>query len=68
MQHKCIKCGNNYQDEDVEDYLCEPCLIDRKAIAARVDAERAGIPRVQPKTDLQLYEEGPKHRGFLIVK
>lgn len=68
IQHKCTKCGNIYRDEDAEDYLCEHCVAERKAIAARVDAERAGIPRVQPKSDLQAYEEGPKFKGFLIVK
>jgi hypothetical protein len=68
ITHKCTKCGQSYQDEDVEDYLCEPCVVERKAIAAKVDAQRAGIPRVPPKTDLQMYEEGPKFKGFLITK
>lgn len=72
MNHKCTKCGAAYQDEDVEDYLCEPCIAERKAIAAKVDAERAGIPRVQPKSDLQMLEEGQKvnfgGRSFYIAK
>lgn len=68
IPHKCTKCGASYQDEDAENYLCEPCVAERKAIAAQVDAQRAGIPRVQPKTDLQMYEESPKFRGFMIVK
>lgn len=68
IQHKCTKCGASYQDEDAEDYLCASCVADRKAIAAKIDAERANIPRIQPKTDLQMYEEGAKFRGFLITK
>lgn len=68
ISHKCTKCGASYQDEDIEDYLCAPCVASRKAVAERVDAERAGIPHVQPKTDLQMYEDGPKFKGFLITK
>lgn len=68
IPHKCTKCGASYQDEDAEDYLCDSCVAERKAIAQRIDAERAGIPRIQPKSDLQMYEEGAKFKGFLIVK
>lgn len=72
MNHKCTKCGSSYQDDDVEDYLCDPCITERKAIAAKVDAERTSIPRVQPKSNLQMLEEGQKvnfgGRNFYIVK
>ena len=65
MNHKCTKCGNSYQDEDVEDYLCTPCVAERKAIAAKLDAERAGIPRVQPMTPLREYDAAQKVHGFM---
>ena len=68
MMHKCTKCGSNYQDEDVEDYLCPPCVVERKAIAAQVDAQMASRPRSQPMSDLRAYEEAPKFKGFMIVK
>lgn len=68
IAHKCTKCGASYQDEDVEDYLCETCVVERKAIAAKIDAERAGLPRIEPKSALREYEESEKFRGFMIVK
>ena len=68
IQHQCLKCSAKYQDNDEDDYLCSPCLADRKAIAAKIDAERASLPRTQPKSEFQLYEEAPKFKGFMIVK
>lgn len=65
IQHKCTKCGSSYQDEDVEAYLCAPCIAERKAIAAQVDAQMASRPRTQPKSELQAYDEAPKVHGFM---
>ena len=68
IQHKCTKCGSSYSDEDEEAYLCEPCIAARKAIAARVDAERGNLSVSQPMSDLRAYDEAPKFKGFMIVK
>ena len=56
-QHACLKCKTAYQDNDVDDYFCAPCIAERKQIAKQIDAQFANRPRVQAMTDLQKYDE-----------
>ena len=62
MQHLCIKpsCKKPYQDSDVEDYYCPDCSKERKAVAARIDAQMAGKSREPAKSDLQAFEENAR--------
>ena len=62
MQHKCIKpsCQNTYNDNEPEDYYCPSCLVEKKAIAARIDAQMAGKSREPVKSDLQSFEESAR--------
>jgi|CXWL01.1.fsa_nt_gi predicted nucleic acid-binding Zn-ribbon protein len=45
--HNCIKCGAQYEDSEVDNYYCATCLVEKKRIAAEVDAKLAGRPRKQ---------------------
>ena len=55
----CIKpgCGKVYQSEDEEPYYCPECLTAKQKIAQEVDRKMAGRVTIQPKSDLQLYDE-----------
>lgn len=71
IPHKCIKCGTDYSDKEVDDYYCESCNEARKAIAREVDAKIAlRGPRRQAKSDLQIYDEIRTARGapFVSIK
>ena len=35
---KCIKCSDQYTEAGDEDYLCPPCLEERKVLNAQLDA------------------------------
>lgn len=66
--HNCIKCGQPYSDNDVDAYYCLICIEAKKAIAEEVDAKIAlRGPRVQVKSDLQVYDEIRKARGTQFV-
>lgn len=65
---KCIKCSNQYEESDVEAYLCPPCKEQRDKIAKEIDAKFAGRISKSVKTDLQRYNELPKLRGFVNAK
>jgi len=60
MTHQCLKCKAPYQDSDPEAYLCASCIVEKKAIAAQIDAQFASRPRSTPKSDLQIFEENGK--------
>lgn len=55
----CIKpnCGKVYQTEDDEAYYCGDCLTERQKIARDIDAKMAGRSSMQPRTELQMYED-----------
>lgn len=60
----CIKCGQQYQSDEEENYYCPACLIEHKRIAAEVDARLASSPRKEIISDYQIYKNAPKIRGF----
>lgn len=65
--HACLKCRAAYDDDDPEAFYCEPCNIDRKAIAAEVDRKIAARgPRRPTMSALQEYEAAPKVNGRFI--
>lgn len=66
--HPCMKCGTSYTDNDPDQYLCASCIEVKKVIAAQVEASLATRPQRQSKSLLQEYDEGPKMRGFQILK
>ena len=67
--HSCLKCKNQYQDEDVEAYYCAPCLEEKKRVAAEVDARLASRPRKEIKSALQMYDENAVNvRGMRFLK
>lgn len=65
-QFTCIKPGCNkiYQSEDDEAYYCEECLTAKRNIAKEVDKKMAGRSAIQPKSDLQLYDEMVQNSGI----
>lgn len=71
ISHRCIKCGSNYFDEEVDDYYCEPCNETRLAIAKEVDAKIAmkGTTR-KSKSGLQLYDDirAMRRTNFVNIK
>lgn len=66
--HSCIKCTEEYQDEDTEAYYCPKCLTEHKANAKAIDARLAHIPRTESMSDLQAYDQAQKVHGFLQVR
>lgn len=67
--HSCIKCGEKYEDEDVEAYYCSLCNEARKELAKKIDAQFAHLPKVEPMSELQAYDAAQKVRGiFMRVK
>ena len=71
ISHRCIKCGDNYFNEEADDYYCEPCNEVKKNIAKEVDAKLAvrGGNR-KPKSDLQMYDEirSMRKSNFVNIK
>ena len=56
--YHCIKCGVEYKSDDPDgDYYCSSCLLEKKAIAKRIDAKIARLPKKEVKSDLQKYDE-----------
>lgn len=41
----CIKCQASYDSEDIDPYYCSSCEVEKKRIAAEIDAKMAGRPK-----------------------
>lgn len=67
MIQACIKCREQYEEPDDEAYLCSKCLELKKAIADKIDAQMAHLPKIQPMSGLAEYEQAEKVRGFMRV-
>ena len=65
--HVCIKpqCGATYEDSDPDPYYCPSCVIEKKALAAKIDASLASRPKRPVLSDLQRYDQAQKIRGFV---
>ena len=70
MLTNCLMCSAQYEEEDNAPYYCEPCLSERKKIAAEIDKKRLARPPKPVKSDLQIFDEISKARGskFLNIK
>lgn len=56
--HNCIKCSNQYSDNDPDAYYCESCNNERKIIAQEVDRKRATLSsRRKHKSDLEIFND-----------
>lgn len=64
--HIC-KCGKAYTDDDPEVYKCPSCVEEHKALARKIDEERAKQPKERQMSDLQAYDAAPKVHGFIRV-
>lgn len=64
--HQCIKCKENYQDEDEEAYLCGTCLRLKNKIAEEVDRKMGSTVGQQPQSDLTRYDSLTKGRGGFV--
>lgn len=47
-KHNCIKCNAEYSDEEIDAYYCPSCEVEKKRIAAEIDAKMANRPKVEP--------------------
>ena len=67
-KHQC-SCGQKYEDNDPNIYLCPACIEKRKEIAKEVDAKMANRPKKQVKS---LFTEkdfvGNRGRKFFSAK
>lgn len=68
FSHKCIKCKIDYKDGDQDDYYCTTCNNERLRIAKEIDAKIALRPHKKVKSAMEIYDEAPKFRGFMIVR
>jgi predicted nucleic acid-binding Zn-ribbon protein len=66
--HACIKCGESYQDGDVDAYYCPPCLEVKKQLAQEMDAKRVGVSKKPVISALQEYDNSQKVHGFVHVR
>lgn len=69
--HHCVKCKVLYQSPDEDAYYCEPCLAEKKRIAAELDAKFGSRPVKKIKTALEEYDEMAKNSpvpGYVITK
>ena len=50
--HSCIKpgCGVSYEDNDPDAYYCPSCVVEKKRIAAEIDARVGSRPRKEVKS------------------
>lgn len=67
ISHKCIKCSAIYQDEEVDNYLCELCLSEKNKIAKGLDGKYNTTGQT-PNSDFQTYEAFRKANGSNFVK
>jgi len=67
MTHNCIKCGNSYEDTDLEPYYCSTCIEAKNKIAEEVDKKMALRGKKEVKSALQEYDEAQKVHGFVQV-
>lgn len=62
----CIKCGEKYEEEDVDPYYCTKCLVEKNKLAEEINKKIASKPRKQTKSGLKIYDEAAQNgiRGF----
>lgn len=68
MTHNCIKCKNEYSDDDIDAYYCPVCLEEKKKIAKEVDSKISNLPKKHTKTFLQQYDEARGKAPFPSIK
>ncbi len=68
MQHKCIKCSVDYSDNEPENYYCSSCLVEKKRIAAEIDAKLDSVPKKAVLSDWQIYQQANKIHGFVDAR
>lgn len=68
MIHTCIRatCAKKYEDNDEEPYYCPECQAEKKALAAKIDAQVAARPR-QTMSALQAFDAQAVD-GFVKIK
>lgn len=62
IKHKCIKCGKDYSDTDVDAYLCESCVIEKNKIAREFDS-KPRPPTKKVKSEIEIYNDITKATG-----
>ena len=56
----CIKCGEKYEEKEIEAYYCPICLEERNRIAKEVDAKMRNRPKKEIKSDFQAFNDVAK--------
>jgi len=68
---KCVKCKNQYESEEPDDYYCSKCLKEKKKLADEIDAQIASRPKRKAVSELQEFDAIAKQRGggnFVNIK
>jgi hypothetical protein len=65
--HTCIKCSVQYEDNDVDAYLCEKCINVKKMIASEIDRKYDTKGQVA-SSGFQIYEALRKQNGSNFVR
>lgn len=65
--HNCIKCANEYKDNNEEEYYCGNCKIEKERIAKEIDDKLKMKPKKKVMSDLQRYEQILKERGRVNI-
>ena len=57
----CIKCSEVYSTDDPDPYYCAPCEVEKKKVAAKIDAQLGpSTNRSHSMSDLQAFEASAK--------
>lgn len=72
-KHNCIKCGQVYEDGDVDAYYCDSCNEQRLLIAKQIDSKVGSTVGQQPKGELKLFDDiahakGGAKNNFVNIK
>jgi len=62
IKHKCIKCSADYEDKDVDAYLCAKCIELKNRIAKEIDA-KVREPKPKIKSSLEIYNDLTRQTG-----
>jgi predicted nucleic acid-binding Zn-ribbon protein len=63
ISHNCIKCGQVYEDKDVDAYYCEACKKEKAILAKAIDAKVGSTVGQEPKSEFKALEALARAKG-----
>lgn len=60
---KCVRCGKQYMEKEIDPYYCPECLINKQQQAEEIDKKIANNPKRKTISDLQQFDAIAKQKG-----